>query len=468
MLTYFPKYFTSKAIYCYLALLIVVPLTFGYPMEWYFWIFGVVEVIGFFYFTNKLTVRWQGYSSEKFQKKVFWTSFVIRVVYVLFSYWFYTTMTGEPFEYGVADAWNYHQSACSGADMITSGKTWAYFYLVHGADISDSGYVTYLIVNYLFFGKSILMARLVKAFLLAMICVLVYRLASRNFGERTGRMAAIFCMLMPNLIYYCGLHLKEAEMVFLIVLFIERADLVLRGEKIKFWPMTLVAVIGLSLFTFRTVLGSVAFLSLFTAIVFTSKRVMGWSKKILVGTLALGFLFMAMSDSIIREVTELWENRDSNQKASMEWRTKREGGNEFAKYAGAAVFAPMIFTIPFPTLVATPNQENQRLIHGGNYVKNITSFFTILALFLLVISGQWRQHVLLLSFTLGYLAVIAFSAFAQSERFHLPALPFAMILAAYGVSQMQNKYKRWYMIWLGLIFVINIAWAWFKLRGRGL
>ena len=36
------------------------------------------------------------------------------------------------------------------------------------------------------------------------------------------------------------------------------------------------------------------------------------------------------------------------------------GGNAFAKYAGTAVFAPLIFTIPFPTMVNTPYQENQQ------------------------------------------------------------------------------------------------------------
>jgi hypothetical protein len=38
----------------------------------------------------------------------------------------------------------------------------------------------------------------------------------------------------------------------------------------------------------------------------------------------------------------------------MEWRSTRVGGNSFAKYATAGVFAPLIFTIPFPTF----NQAN--------------------------------------------------------------------------------------------------------------
>ena len=55
-------------------------------------------------------------------------------------------------------------------------------------------------------------------------------------------------------------------------------------------------------------------------------------------------------------------------------------GNSLAKYTGAAVFAPLIFTIPFPTMVDVGSQEDMRLIHGGNFVKNVTSGFVILAI----------------------------------------------------------------------------------------
>jgi hypothetical protein len=46
------------------------------------------------------------------------------------------------------------------------------------------------------------------------------------------------------------------------------------------------------------------------------------------------------------------------QKDNMEWRGEREGGNEFAKYAGVTVFAPLIFTIPFPTF-----NQAQKLVY---------------------------------------------------------------------------------------------------------
>ena len=110
------------------------------------------------------------------------------------------------------------------------------------------------------------------------------------------------------------------------------------------------------------------------------------------------------------------------------------------------------------------------MIHGGNYVKNIISFFTIAALFIMLLSGNWRRYVLPVSILCGYLMVLVFSNFAHSERFHLPILPLHLMLAAYGISQM-NKLrilKKGYPWWCALMFVAALAWNWFKLAGRGM
>ena len=62
------------------------------------------------------------------------------------------------------------------------------------------------------------------------------------------------------------------------------------------------------------------------------------------------------------------------QQRNMQWRSTRgekEGtNNRFIKYAGASVFAPMIFTLPFSSMVDIPNQEGQQMLNGGNFCKN--------------------------------------------------------------------------------------------------
>ena len=470
MLNYFPKYYTDKAMYVYFALLVCVPVIFGYPMEWYFWIFGIVEVVGFFYFAHKLPIEWKNYSPKVFTKKLFTTALIIRVIYVVFSYWFYSEMNGSPFEFHAADVMFYNEMGQYGHKLLSIGE-WNLlekFKQYADLELSDSGYPIYLTFVYWIFDDSILITRIIKCFWSAWTCVLVYKLASRNFGDSVGRMSAIFCMLMPNLIYYCGIHLKETEMVFIIVLFAERADYAMRAKQIDWKALIIAIVVACILFLFRTALAAVAMIALAVTLMLSSKKMLSVGKKIAIGAFVVLAMFATVGNQLMAEAEELLAQSGDNQSNSMAWRAERKGGNEFAKYAGAAVFAPMIFTIPFPTLVETPNQENQRMIHGGNYVKNITSALTIFALFSLLFSGNWRKHVLIIAIGCGYLIVIALSAFAHSERFHLPALPFALVLAAYGISISGNKQKKWYNYWLIFIFVANIAWAWFKLRGRGM
>ena len=471
MLGYFPKYYTDKAMLIYFALLVCVPVIFGYPMEWYFWIFGIVEVVGFFYFANKLPQRWAHYSSKTFTKELFKTALVIRVVYVVFSYLFYKLMTGQPFEFDAADVEFYNYMGQVGSKCLSEGRfTLIKEFQIYGGNVkfSDCGYPIYLSIIYWLFEDSILLTRILKAVWSAWTCVLIYKLAGRNFGENIGRISAIFCLLMPNLIYYCGIHLKEIEMVFLIVLFAEQVDCAIRSARINWKALIIALLVGAILFMFRTVLAAIAFISLAVTLMLSSKKVLSSGKKIAIGTFVVITMLATVGNELMKETEDLLASGETNQSSSMTWRAERKGGNQFSKYAGAAVFAPMIFTIPFPTFIETPNQENQRMIHGGNYVKNITSAFTILALFTLLFSVNWRNHILILSICCGYLVIIALSAFAHSERFHLPALPFSLILAAYGIANLQNKHKRWFNYWVMFIFIANIAWAWFKLKGRGM
>ena len=139
-------------------------------------------------------------------------------------------MTGAPYEFWAADVYTYERLAgivvANGWDGIQN--------LINSVGLSDSGYAAYLGTIYTIFGKGVIIPRLIKALLGAFAAVLIYRVASRNFGEETGRIAGIFYMLMPNLIYYTGSHLKETEMVFLVVAFIERADYVIRSKNYNF------------------------------------------------------------------------------------------------------------------------------------------------------------------------------------------------------------------------------------------
>ncbi len=479
---FIPKSVTSTAMLTYVAAIICCNLLFASQMlAWQWWFFGAIEVLGFFYFANRLSKHWFHLKSVHFAQKLFWTALFLRLLWVFISYFLYQYWTGTAFSIGAADELFYNEVAQYAANMIRNGDWNIYnnIYVYSGKKVafSDLGYPLYLTFVYWLFGNSIFIARVLKALLSAWTVILMYRLATRNFGEQTGRMVAIMCALMPNLIYYCSFQLKEVEMVFLAVLFIERADYLLRKGNLAFLSTVTLMMIPAVLFTIRTALAAVLVMAFFCTIILSSERVVSWGRRTLMLIIAILFAGMTLmtSTSIGQDIQQMWQTRGSKQKENMEWRAERKdaaGGlsNHFAKYAGAAVFAPMIFTIPFPTMNEVPGQENQKMIHGGNFVKNILSFFTISALVLLLISGDWRKYVLPLAVLCGYLVVLVFSSFAHSERFHLPVLPLTLMFAGYGISKMKEVWwiKKYFPYWCALMFVAAIAWNWFKLAGRGM
>ena len=465
MLTYFPRYFSTRAIVCYLVTLALVSVFFmSYAMPFQFVLFGLVSVLVFFIYSNKLTMDWYRFPERTFTKKLFVNALIIRVVYVIFIYFYYIEMTGQPHAYQAGDESFYHPMASlwreNGFEVFLEQMN-------EYVAFSDSGYCWWLAIEYLILGTHVLSARLVKCVIDAFSCVLMYNLAKRNFGESTGRMTAIFCMLMPNMWFYCGVTLKETEMAFLTILFTERADLALRARKITFQNILLPGLVILVMFTFRTALAAVLAAALVGALILSSGKQLQTWKKILYSAVFVVWMFLTVGVEMVEETQMLWEGRNNNQETGMEWRSNREGGNTFAKYASASVFAPFIFTIPFSSMVEIANQENQMMMNGANFIKNVMSGFTIFALLMLLLRGDWRKHVLPIAVTAGYLVVLVFSNFAHSERFHFPVLAFELMFAAYGVSLMTNKHKRWYTIWLVVVCVIINAWAWVKLAGRG-
>lgn len=462
MLNYFPRYFSTRAMICYVVTLALVSAFFmRYAMPFQFMLFGLIPVFLFFTYATRLSMNWQKYSERTFINKLFTIALVIRVICVIFIYFYYISTTGRPFKYGVGDDTFY---ADMGHLWRENGFQETVRLLREYAVFSDRGYCWWLSFEGLLMGTHVLPPRIIKCFIDAFSCVLVYRLAKRNFGESTGRIAAIFCMLMPNMWYYCGVTLKETEMAFLLILFTERADAALHSPKITLSNIILPGIVILAMFTFRTALAAVMMAALSGALILSSgKQLQAW-KKVLYSAVFVIWMLLTVGAEMIEETQALWTARTENQTTGYEWRAET---NSFAKYASATVFAPLIFTIPFSSMVATPGQENQLMMNGANFIKNIMSGLTILALFLLLMRGDWRKHVLPIAVLVGYLVVLVFSNFAHSERFHFPILALELMFAAYGVTQLTNKHKRWYVIWLIGIAVANIVWAWVKLAGRG-
>lgn len=472
-----PNWLTGKSIVFFFAAILVCWFAFGYVPDFELWIVAVISTVLFFYGGQSMSKGWNHVKEKSFLRNVFLAGFVVRFLWILYCYFFFN-MDHYGYIYGDdADTGWYMGFGKDLTEWIAGDSKFTLSEIIdrNGSAVDDVGYPMWLGFIYLIVGvdNDVFVPFLLKCILGAYCAIAIYRVAKRHFGDGAARMAAIFVCLNPNIIYWCGTMFKEAEMVFLVCLAVDNFDRVLTsGKRYKFANLLPGMMAATALMFMRSALGMVMFLAVFAHIVMASQRVMSMGKKILAGMLVATILAVSMGDRIRNQSRELIESAQSDrQQTNMEWRANRQGGNSFAKYAGAAVFAPLIFTIPFPTFnQANEGQLLQIQLSGGSYIKNIFSFFVLLVFFMMLISGEWRKHVFILAYTVGYHIVLVMSEFAQSGRFHMPVWPMLMLFGAYGiqVAKHNKKVQKWFPMVLVIEFFACIAWNWFKLKGRGM
>lgn len=468
MIPFLPRQISNRAIITYVISVATVTIAFlGFAMRIGYMVLGLGFVAGFFLTTQAWSQGFKsGSQGNKFLNSLFGLAVILRLIWVVASYFYYIEITGSPFEVDTADALGYHQEAEWLAEEPWS-RAWRYYFGPKATGVSDVGYSIYLTALYKLFGPVVIIPRIIKVFFSALTCVLVYRLASRTFGESVGRMAGIMCALMPNLIIYCGYHLKETEMLFLEVAFLERTDYLLRNHKYNIWTISVPMLLAGSLFFFRTVLGAAAVFAFATAVLVsnTSSMKKGLKRAAIVGW-SLLCLVVAGGGTIMTEVEGYWEQKDENVAKKRQEQTVR--GNQWAKYATGSVMAPMVVALPFATMVDVDNQVAQQTKHSGNFIRNFMAFFAILALYEALRQKKWRDFALIGAFVFAYLGVISLSGFSNSERFLLPGLPGLIMMWAYGISQLREKSYRLLTPWCVVVVLMEVGWAYFKIGSRGL
>lgn len=476
-----PNWLTGKAMAFFFVAMLLCWFVFGYTPEFALWIVSALSVIIFFYGGQAMSKSWERKNTKTFVRNVFIAGFVIRLLWVLYCYFYFNS---EYYGTPIGDRADVEWYMPFGKEISLwikgeSKLTFSQLVDAWNSAMDDWGYPMWLALEYVLWGEvsDVFMPMLVKCIVGGYCAICIYHVTKRHFGEGTARLAAIFVCVNPNMIYWCGTMFKEVEMVFLVCLAVDNFDRVLNsGQRYTFKSLLPGMLAATALFFFRSALGIVLFLAVFAHIIMASNRVMSFGKKVFAGVIVASVLIVSMGERIRVQSEDLIEKvqSDSSQK-EIEWRGKQKNAagrqQSFAKYAGAAVFAPLIFTLPFPTFnMAHEGHLLQVQLSGGSYIKNILSFFVILVMLMMLISGEWRRHVFILAYTLGYLIVLVLSAFAQSGRFHMPIWPMILLFAAYGVqiAKTNARVRKWLPIVLVIEVVACLAWNWFKLKGRGM
>lgn len=467
MIPYFPKQISNRAVFIYVAALIIASVVFlSYAMPIGYVALGLMWVFGFFLIVAHCTKSWGTMKANEktFVKNLFWTALALRVIWVIASYFFFIEANGSPFEFQARDSLGYHGDA----EWLADSELYVTFNYLFGNIIliSDSGFPFYLSLIYRVFGPIIIIPRLINALLSAWTCYLVYRMSSRTFGEDVGRMAGIMMVFMPNLIIYCGYHLKETVMIFLTIACLERVEYLTRRPKMSFVDFLLPSILAASLFFFRTALGAAAVFAFGSTVLVSSAPALKRRGK-RVALIFWGIIALALfgGSTIMTEVESLWEGRGENMEKKRAEQTIR--GNKWAKYATGTVMAPMIVVLPFATMVDVDQQYSQQAKSGGNYIRNFMGFFALLAIYEAFRRKKWRDVIPIGAFVIGYLGIVASSGFSNSERFLLPGLPCLIMMWAYGVSTLRDKTFKLLNWWCLVVLAMEVGWAYFKLGSRG-
>lgn len=461
------RYISAFGIGVYLVALVTINLVFkAYALEtqWIFW--GLGEVLFFFVLVSVFYPRWKQDDPKRFWRKVFWVALALRVVYVIFTYYYYYSQWGYPFD-KLGDAVGYYNRSVYLSRYLREGNIGFIvdFLNKYTMGFSDRGYLIWLTVLHTIFGPSLLLDRFLKALMSAYMCIVIYKLSSRTFGERTGRLAAVMCVFMPLLIHLCSLHTKETEMIFLTILALERMDYLIRSKKYTVWNVLFPILLTGLTFGFRTVIGMCLIFAFLVFIVLSPKDLVSKKGKIITlsatGVVLLVFLFTAIGNEM-----EIYYrlNFSGSDYLSKKYESM---GLEYSELAKSKYLFPGGFVLPLSPMVKEAPRSN-KMLNGSTYVKNFIAFFAMLSIIVAFREKKWRDFSLIGTYELAYIGIVMSSFTANSERYHEPAIPLMLVMAAFAMTHLRRKDMKYFYAYCGVLLVALIVWNWLKLASRGL
>ena len=461
------RYISIYGVGVYLLALLVISVVFrdhAMELEWVLW--GIGEVLFFFVFTTIFYPRWKNDKPKVFCHKVFWIALAIRLLYVVFSYYYFYNHAGGPFE-GSGDEVGYYTRSALLSKYIRKGDFGFVFDFLKGYSLgfSDHGYLIWLTFIHTIFGRKVWVARIFKALMSAYLCIVVHRLSSRTFGERTGRLAAVMCVFMPLFIQLTGSHIKEMEMIFLSILALERMDYLIRSKKYTLWNILFpILLIGMS-FGFRTVIGMSLIFAFLVFVVLSPNHLVNRKSKIITlsATVVVFLIFLFTAIGSEMKIVYMLNFSGTDYLA----RKYESLGLKYSELSKSKYLFPGAFVLPLSPMVDVAPDHN-KLINGSIYIKNFLAFFAMLSIVIAVRQKKWRDFSLIGAYELSYLAIVMFTFTSNSERYHQPAVPLIIAMAAYAMTHLRRKDLTLFYVYCGLFFVALFVWNWLKLAARGM
>ena len=108
------------------------------------------------------------------------------------------------------------------------------------------------------------------------------------------------------------------------------------------------------------------------------------------------------------------------------------------------------------------------MLHGSTYIKNFLAFFAMWSMVIAIRQKKWRDFSLIGAYELAYIGIVMSSFTANSERYHEPAIPLMLVMAAFAMTHLRRKDMKYFYAYCGVLLIALFIWNWLKLASRGL
>lgn len=465
-LLFWPIRLSRKAIL--LSLLVTFSITllyirFAMPLD--IMVAGILLILIFYLTLHYASKSWMQLPQRSFEMRLFWVGSFLRLLIVGYLYLLTAIHDPDswPFEIGAMDSNTYDYVA----KMLMKQPLSNYDnYLDFMKGRADYGYPIYQSILYKIFGPNTFWVRLLNVILSSITVIQVSRIARYLYSDRHAKYTGIIMMVIPSLMFYCGLQLKETLMIFLLTTAFYNAVKIKELKRLSLIGVTMLILSAVLLFYFRTFMAVIAIVSILSYLAlafFSSSRA-----AVLLFVFFIGAYFLLSSagieDDIVAQYTDSQNDflqRGLDSKANMANVSYNKAIVIPFMMAGAAI-------TPFPSFLNTEERQVGIItVFQNEIIRNFMYYFYFMGV-LYALRRYFKKSIMLLIFVGGYILAITIGGSSFQERFQLPALPFIIIFMSLGIAEATPKSIKWWNVYLVGVILAEVAWTTFKLTIRNI
>ncbi len=464
------KTYTSIAILFSIAIILFHVIVFPeYTMPLLILLGGMGVIFLFYTSLFYYSKHWK--TVLNFKTKLFLHSVFYRILGVVALYLLTLNFDPDslPFEISAIDSVNYHISGQLVVDALEKGNSITKVLAGFWKGPSDFGFSILIGFLYYIFGEYPIIIKFFNILIGSLVAIRIYQITQYIFDEKRARLAGILTMLMPPLLWFGAMLLKETFLIFIIVNVGYFVIKLIHTPRFKLLILGLIVVqIPITLY-FRTFIAPLLLICILLQLIFLRTRKKNYRIASII--ISIGLVY---GSYIVVEQLGMKESVDTIIAAS-----QNQFDNELTHSAQSrgisyttAIVAPLLIAgaivTPFPSLLDFEEVQLGIYAHFFNeIIRNSLYFFVFLGL-LRIVKQRNKGTIFVASFAIGYILILAISGISFQDRFQILALPFLIVFMADGMAvEHPKKTIRW-KIYLGFIFLAILMWNLFKLSNRGL